>query len=164
MALYIKRYHETSLSGYEPDSATGENIDLPPDPKNPVEADYFKEYGNYKMSFARLGNMQSILDFSRSQGTSVLVVEMPVHPTFYVYVGGETVHQQFQQTITALVTSHRGSFIPAETCSDIPLSGRSNRWHLNYLGAPIFSKCLAGQLAVLANQQKTNFINGGNLK
>jgi hypothetical protein len=105
--------------------------------------------------------MQTILDSSWSQGTSVLVVEMPVHPTFYVYVGGEAVHQQFQQTIISLVASHHGSFIPAETCSDIPLSGRSNRWHLNYLGAPIFSKCLAGQLAILVNQQKIDFINGG---
>jgi hypothetical protein len=164
MALYINRYHDTSASGYEPDSATGINIDATPDPNNPTDSIYFEAYGNYQIAPSRLENMQSILDFSRSKGTSVLVVEMPVHPTFYVYVGGEGVHQQFQQTIASLVTSNGGSFIPAETCIDIPLEGRSNRWHLNYLGAPVFSKCLGAQLVILAGQQSSNFINGGGLK
>ena len=164
MALYIKRYHDTSASGYEPDSATGINIDATPDPNNPADAIYFKAYGNYQIAPSRLANMQDILDFSRNKGTSVLVVEMPVHPTFYVYVGGEGVHQQFQQTIASLVTSNGGSFIPAETCIDIPLNGRSSRWHLNYLGAPVFSKCLGTQLVTLAIQQNSGFINGDSLK
>jgi len=164
MALYIKRYHDTSASGYEPDIAIGRNIDVTPDPNNPEDAKSFRAYGNYQVAPSRLQNMQSILDFSRSKGTSVLVVEMPVHPTFYVYVGGEGVHQQFQQTIASLVTSNGGSFIPAENCINIPLEGRADRWHLNYLGAPVFSKCLGGQLAILAGQKNSNFINQNSLK
>ena len=87
---------------------------------------------------------------------------MPVHPTFYVYVGGEAVHKQFQQTISSFVTTNGGTFLPAETClSSIPLNGRSNRWHLNYIGAPYFSSCLGNQLAILVNQDHINPITTG---
>jgi hypothetical protein len=160
--LYLKRYQETSASGYEPDMGIGVNIDIPPNPDDPAEAQNFKDYGNYQIAAARLSDLKSILDFSKNQGTAVWVVEMPVHPTFYVYVGGETVHKQFQQTISAFVTTNAGSFLPAETCLDvIPLNGRSNRWHLNYIGAPYFSKCLGSQLVIFANQQQINLIKTG---
>jgi len=162
IALYLKRYQETSASGYEPDMGIGVNIDIPPNPDDPAEAQNFKDYGNFQIAAARLGDLKSILDFSKSQGTAVWVVEMPVHPTFYVYVGGETVHQQFQQTISAFVTANAGYFLPAETClGTIPLNGRSNRWHLNYIGAPYFSNCLGSQLALFANQQHINLIKPG---
>ena len=161
-ALYLERYQETSASGYEPDKGIGVNIDIPPDPNDPAEGKNFKDYGNYQIAASRLNDLKSILDFSNKQGTSVWVVEMPVHPTFYVYVGGEKVHQQFQQTISAFVSTNGGTFLPAETClSVIPLNGRSNRWHLNYLGVPYFSKCLGGQLASFVNQQHINPITSG---
>jgi len=155
LALYFKRYQQTSASGYEPDSAIGVNIDVPPNPDDPAEAQNFKDYGNYQVAAARLEDLKSILDFSKNQGTTVWVVEMPVHPTFYVYVGGEKVHQQFQQNISSLVAAKGGSFLPAEAClSVIPLNGRSNRWHLNYIGAPYFSNCLGSQLVGFVDQQQ----------
>lgn len=162
MALYIKRYQDTSASGYEPDSMIGANVDVPPNPNDPEEAQYFKAYGNYQIAPSRLENMQSILDFSRSEGTSVWIVEMPVHPTFYAYVGGEEVHKQFQRAISSLIAANGGSFLPAEACvNTIPLNGRSNRWHLNYIGAPYFSSCLGDQLAILAYRQHTDFLTTG---
>jgi len=162
MALFIKRYQDTSASGYEPDSMVGANIDIPPNPNDPTEAQYFEAYGNYQIASSRLDNLRDILDLNQNQGTTVLVVEMPVHPTFYVYVGGEAVHQEFQQTISSLVAANGGSFLPAETCLNvIPLSGRSNRWHLNYIGAPYFSGCLGDQLAIFANQYGTDFLTTG---
>jgi len=158
MALYIKRYQDTSASGYEPDSMIGVNVDVPPDPNDSEEAQYFNAYGNYQIATSRLDNLKSILDFNQNQGTTVLVVEMPVHQTFYAYVGGEEVHIQFQQTISSLIAANGGTFLPAEACiNTIPLSGRSNRWHLNYLGTPVFSKCLGEQLVVLADQQNIDF-------
>ena len=162
MAFYIKRYQDTSASGYEPDTMIGVNIGIPPNPKNPAEVQNFKDYGNYQIAASRLNDLKSILDFSKNQGTTVLVVEMPVYPTFYVYVGGEKVHKQFQQTISSFVTTNGGSFLPSETClSTIPLNGRSNRWHLNYIGAPYFSKCLGDQLAIFVNQQQINLSTKG---
>ena len=162
ITVYFKRYQETSASGYEPDSAIGVNIDLPPNPNDPAEAQNFKDYGNYQIAAARLADLKSILALGKDKGTAVWVVEMPVHPTFYVYVGGEIVHQQFQHTISSVVTTNAGSFLPAETClGTIPLKGRSNRWHLNYIGAPYFSKCLGSQLAIFANQNHINLITPG---
>jgi hypothetical protein len=153
-ALYFKRYLETSASGYEPDMGIGINIDIPPSPDDPAEIQNFKDYGNYQVATSRLNDLKGILDFSKDQGIAVWVVEMPVHPTFYVYVGGEKVHQQFQQTISSLVNANAGFFLPAETClGSIPLDGRSNRWHLNYIGAPYFSACLGGQLSIFVNEQ-----------
>jgi hypothetical protein len=161
-ALYLERYQETSASGYEPDMGIGVNIDLPPSPADPLEVRNFKDYGNYQVAASRLNDLKSILDFSKKQATNVWVVEMPVDPTFYVYVGGEKVHQQFQQAISSFVTNNAGSFLPAETClGTIPLNGRSNRVHLNYIGVPYFSKCLGGQLAIFANQQHINLIKTG---
>ena len=160
--LYLNRYQETTASGYEPDKGIGINIDIPPNPNDPAEVQNFKDYGNYQVAASRLNDLKGILDFSKNQGTSVWVVEMPVHPTFYVYVGGEKVHQQFQQTISSFVMTNAGWFLPAETClTTIPLNGRSNRVHLNYIGAPYFSKCLGSQLAVFANQQHINLIKTG---
>jgi hypothetical protein len=162
IAFYIKRYHDTSASGYEPDIGIGVNINIPPNPDDPAEAQNFKDYGNYQIAPSRLNNLKSILDSSKNQGTAVWVVEMPVHPTFYVYVGGESIHKQFQQTISSAVTTDGGSFLPAATClSSIPLNGRSNRWHLNYIGAPYFSSCLGNQLAILVNQDHINPITTG---
>jgi hypothetical protein len=157
--LYRYRSLNTSTSGYEAENQVGENIDIPPTPSSPEEVSNFKEYSNYKIAPSRLENLESILSLDKIGGTKVLVVEMPVHPTFYVYVGGEAVHKQFQQTISSAVLNAGGYFIPAESCSDIPLAGRANRWHLNKLGAPFFSTCLAKELVNLAAEQKTDFIS-----
>ncbi|MGD0879180.1 MAG: hypothetical protein ABSA01_13685 [Anaerolineales bacterium] len=157
IAFYIKRYHDTSSSGYEPDEGIGVNINIPPNPNDPAELQNFKDYGNYQIAASRVDDLSNILDFSKNQGTAVWVVEMPVHPTFYVYVGGETVHMQFQETISSVVTTNGGSFLPSEAClGTIPLKGRSNRWHLNYIGAPYFSSCLGDQLAIFVEQSHIN--------
>ena len=157
IAFYIKRYRDTSSSGYEPDEGIGVNINIPPNPNDPAELQNFKDYGNYQIAASRVDDLSNILDFSKNQGTAVWVVEMPVHPTFYVYVGGETVHMQFQETISSVVTTNGGSFLPSEAClGTIPLKGRSNRWHLNYIGAPYFSSCLGDQLAIFVEQSHIN--------
>jgi hypothetical protein len=166
LPLYLKRTHDTTPSGYELDRLIGKNIDATPDVHNPEDAKDFAAYGQYQIDPSRLENLATILDLSHNVQTKILVVEMPVHPTFYDFVGGARVHQKFQQTIKAFVELNAGSFLPAETCNDIPLEGRSNRWHLNYIGAPIFSKCLGQQLSILAKQQNTDFIhmNTGGVK
>lgn len=154
---YVYRYADTTDSGYERDNSIGVNIDVPPSRSDPNEAVNFDAYGNYKIASSRLEDLKHILNL-RQIGTRVLVVEMPVHPTFYVYVGGESVHRKFQQTISSTVLNSGNMFIPAEACIDIPLQGRSGRGHLNYIGAPIFSTCLGEQLAALSNPQNNYFI------
>jgi hypothetical protein len=155
---YVTRSQNTSASGYEPEFATEVNIESPPDPNATEEFQYFEIYGNYQIAPSRLKNLDSLLSLGQDKETNVLIIEMPFYPTFYVYVGGEDVHKQFQLTISAEALKAGSSFIPAETCKDIPLAGRANRWHLNYIGAPVFSSCLGQQLAVLANEQNNYFI------
>jgi hypothetical protein len=160
-SIHTLRYRSlaTSTTGYDPENAIGENIDSPPIPDTPAEINNFETYGNYQIAPSRVVNLENILSLGKNGDTRVLIVEMPVHPTFYVYVGGETVHKQFQGTISSIVLKDGGSFIPAESCSDIPLEGRANRWHLNKLGAPAFSTCLGRQLATLGKQLNTDFLD-----
>jgi hypothetical protein len=159
MPGYLGRYRDTTASGYEADHKQGKNIDAIPDPGNPSDAAEFEMGRNYQIAQSRLDALQRILDLRQDDDTAVLVVEMPVHPTFYVYVGGENVHQRFQQELVSFVDSSGATFIPANTCDNIPLAGRSNRLHLNELGAPVFSECLGEQLVILAKQQNTDFIS-----
>jgi hypothetical protein len=159
MSSYLYRYKNTSFNGYEPELAMGKNVDIPPNPNDPAEAVNFQANASYQVAPSRLKNLQSILFLKKEKGSTVLIVEMPFHPTFYVYVGGDAVHRQFQKTISSIVGSNGGLFIPAEKCNDIPLVGRANRWHLNYLGAPVFSTCLGQHLVILAEQQNNHFIN-----
>jgi hypothetical protein len=156
---YLDRRNDTTASGYEHDNRIDQNVDAIPDPTNPQDAENFETYQNFQIDPTRLTNLQSILSLNQNRGTKILVVEMPVHPTFYTFVGGEQVHRSFQETLRAFVETNGGSFLPAESCNKIPSNGRSNRWHLNYLGAPIFSDCLGRQLSILARQQNTDFIN-----
>jgi hypothetical protein len=156
---YLERRKDTTANGYEQDNKIGQNVDAIPDPNNPQDAEDFAAYHNFQIDPTRLINLQSILALQQRGGPKILIVEMPVHPTFYTFVGGEQVHRSFQETLRAFVETNGGSFLPAESCIDIPLNGRSNRWHLNYLGAPFFSNCLGRQLSILARQQNTDFIN-----
>ncbi len=148
--MYGKRIEGTTASGYEADQAIDINAGTSPDPANPTDAANFAEYGSYTIDSARLKDLQEILDLRQNTGTNVLVVEMPVNPSFYDFVGGEAVHREFQQTLSTTIKSNGGYFIPAEACDEIPLDGRSNRIHLNYIGAPVFSACLGQQLAGLS--------------
>jgi hypothetical protein len=147
------RFADTRASGYEPDHHVGQGIDLPPDPNNPADAKNFTAYQNYEIALSRLLNLESILSLNRAGKPAVLVVEMPVHPTAFAFFGGEAMHQKFQQLIASDVKVSGGEFIPWDACSYIPLEGRSDRWHLNEKGAPIFSSCLGEQLAMGSMQQ-----------
>jgi hypothetical protein len=146
LQLYLARNKTTTTGGYEPENAVGKNLDVPPDPTDPAEAKTFSTFGNYQIDSARLEDLKGLLSLGKASGIEILLVEMPVHPTFYDYAGGEQVHRDFQAVIAAETGSSGMVFIPAETCPDIPLEGRANRWHLNRTGAPFFSRCLASSL------------------
>lgn len=155
--IYRRRSIRISPSGYDPDYAIDWKAGELPDPSNLMDFIQFEAFGNYQIAPSRLGNLQSMLNLGQEENVAVMIVEMPVHPTFYAYVGGDDVHEQFQQVISTFVSSHGGFFIPAETCNNIPLNGRSNRWHLNYLGAPAFSECIGEQIALYVEQENIDF-------
>lgn len=146
---YLHRSARTSPSGYEPDSFVATNLDTPPNPANPDDAVIFSEYQNYQIDPFRLSQLQDILDLQKLPETRVIVLEMPMHPTFYLYMGGESVHIEFQQELTQVVISSHSIFIPASGNPSIPPNGRPDREHLNHNGAIPMSTFLGQQLAAL---------------
>ncbi len=159
LSAYRLQSHETDASGYEPDHRIGQGVDLPPDPNNPVDAFNFTAFRNYQISLRRLLALENVLALGKDGKTAVMVVEMPVSPTAFAYFGGEVVHAQFQEVIASVVQSSDGLFVPWNACSYIPSDGRSDRWHLNQKGAPVFSVCLGEQL-VVQSLQPASIIHG----
>jgi hypothetical protein len=160
-AAYLQTYHTTSLTGYEPDNGVMKEV-VAPDPNNLAGNPYFDSTEPYQVDPSRLECLRAILDLARDNGPQIVVVEMPVHPVFFEYAGGETVHKAFQEKIAEAVQAGGGIFLPAIDEVTIPLQGRSNLTHLNRRGAPILSAYLGEQLAALTNQEGMMFVNKQN--
>jgi hypothetical protein len=155
--FYRYRSQSTSASGYEPDNAVGTNLTLLPDLNNPNDKYYYDIYQGYQIAAFQLACFQKTLDLQKNGETQVIVVEMPVEPSFYFYVGGEAVHQQFQQVLASTIAESGAVYIPASKTLPIPENGRADRVHLNKNGAPIFSDYLGLQLSILTNSQGLRF-------
>jgi hypothetical protein len=160
-AAYLQTYHTTSLTGYEPDNGVMKEV-VAPDPNNLAGNPYFDSTQPYQIDPSRLECLRAILDLARDNGPQIVVVEMPVHPVFFEYAGGETVHKAFQEKIAETVQAGGGIFLSAIDEVTIPLQGRSNLTHLNWRGAPILSAYLGEQLATLTNQEGMMFVNKQN--
>jgi len=72
---------------------------------------------------------------------------MPLYPTYFVYFGGEPAHEDYLSTLKNFVEQNGGIFLEPLSWKLIPLEDRVDHHHLNYKGAPLFSKLLAQQLA-----------------
>lgn len=160
-AAYLQTYHTTSLTGYGPDNGVMKEV-VAPDPNNLAGNPYFDSPQPYQIDPSRLECLRAILDLARDNGSQIVVVEMPVHPVFFEYAGGEKVHKAFQEKIAETVQAGGGIFLPAIHEVTIPLQGRSNLTHLNWRGAPILSAYLGEQLAALTNQDGMMFVNKQN--
>lgn len=152
--MNIRRWGDTSASGYEADRNTGEGIDIPPDPNDPKEKENFALFKDFSIDPGRLQDLQTILGQS-ANGTSVFVTEMPLYPTYFVYFGGEPAHEAYLSTLESFVTANGGIFLPPLSWKLIPLEDRVDHHHLNYKGAPLFSKLLAQQLAEVCEYNGT---------
>jgi hypothetical protein len=155
------RTSRTSFSGYELENNTGANLDQPPDPNSPDEQETFAKYRDFKIDQARLGCLQSILNLQKIGDTRVIVMDMPLNPTFYDYMGGLSVYQEYQHEIASTVAASGVLFFPSNGDPQIPANGRSDRVHLNKVGAPVLSAYLGTQLAILTKNGGTQFTNSG---
>ena len=151
--MTLRRTKETTLSGYEADHSTGEDIQKVPDPNDPAEKSNFELFSNFSMDSGRIQDLLSIIGFQQS-GTKVLVTEFPVYPTYYAYFGSDQVVEQYHQQIQQVVENAGSTFIPAVDYSLIPLEDRMDNHHLNFKGAPLYSEILAENLASLCNTQQ----------
>ena len=144
--MTIRRYGDTTALGYEADRNTGEDIPVPPDPNEPKEQENFALFSNYAMDAGRLADLEQILSIADTEHV-IFVTELPIYPTYFVYFGGEEVHAQTLATLESVVAQNGGVFLPPLAWELIPLEGRVDHHHLNFLGAPLYSELLAEQLA-----------------
>jgi hypothetical protein len=151
------RLSRTSSSGYELDRTIGMNLDQSPDPNSPDEQVTFAKYRDFKIDPTRLSYLHNILNLQNTGSTRVIVTEMPLDPTFYDYMGGISVYQEYQNEIASAVTTSGGMFFPSNGSPQIPANGRPDRMHLNRFGAPVYSIYLGTQLATLTTNEGAQF-------
>ncbi len=159
MLKNLYRYSQTTASGYEPDHAYGKDLDVHTDPTDPAQKVWFDLYRDFKVNETNLDDLAGILDL-HARGVQVIVTEMPVYKTFYDYFGGEVIHQQFLTTIAEHTETHQGFYFPPVDSELIPLVGRVDNHHLNFEGAPVYSKLLGQQLGTLCLEQKICLMGG----
>lgn len=152
--MQARRFTDTTLSGYEPDANVGEDISTPPDPADPKEKDDFALFADFSIDVGRLENLRSIIELG-VDGTLVLITEMPVHPNYFTYFGGEQAHDQYLEELVPFIEENGGVFLPANSWQRIPLFGRVDHHHLNVIGAILNSRMLAQQLAELCQNGHT---------
>jgi hypothetical protein len=160
-SIYFYRISRTSASGYEPDHAIVTNLDIPPDPNDPSEIEAFAKYRDYKVDPSRLASLEAILSLQGQGSTRVIVMNLPLEPTFYDYMGGTSVYQQYLRVIETAVVNAGGQFISSNDAPQIPPDGRPDREHLNHIGAPVLSVYLGERLAALAKADGTLFAGTG---
>jgi len=150
--MQARRFADTTPSGYEPDANIGENIDIPPDPADPDEQEDFALFSGFSIDPGRLENLKSILELG-GDGTVVIITEMPVHPNYFTYFGGEQAHDEYLIEMVPLIEENGATYLPPPEWSRIPLFSRVDHHHLNVIGAILHSRMLAQNLADLCRSQ-----------
>mgnify|MGYP000864419459 CR=1 FL=1 len=142
----VRRFANTTESGYEADYFPFGAAWLPPDPENPAEQQLFEMFSNYTMDPGRLANLADMLSLT-SGGTQVWITELPLHPNYFTYFRDDSARTAYLEKLVPFITIRGGVFLPPLESDLIPESFRSDYYHLNYKGAMIYSALLADQLA-----------------
>ncbi|MGH2536474.1 MAG: hypothetical protein ACRDHL_03680, partial [Candidatus Promineifilaceae bacterium] len=99
-------------NGYDPDPTVGDYVQERPVPGSSRHVDYyFSLLGDYHLRPENLDGLQQILA-QEKRGVEVIVVEMPVPPTYLDFFGrGESDYQRFLGQISALAAAEGASFL-----------------------------------------------------
>lgn len=152
--MQARRFADTTPSGYEPDANVGEDIDIPPDPADPDEQGDFALFADFSIDPGRLNNLKDILELG-NDGTLIIITEMPVHPNYFTYFGGEKAHDEYLEELVPFIGDNGGVYLPAPAWQRIPLFSRVDHHHLNVIGAILHSRMLAAELADLCLDDNT---------
>jgi len=150
--MSLRRFGDTTSAGYEPDQKTASQLDVPPDPDSPDDQALFAMFSNYAIDPGRLTDLADMISLQQ-EGTQVIITELPLHPSYFTYFGGEDVHRQYLAQLVPFIESVDGVFLPPPSPDRIPPDHRSDRFHLNYKGAPLYSRLLADQLSALCQTE-----------
>ncbi len=161
--LSVRRWHDTSPSGYEPDNHVMYDIEEPIDLSDPqIKAEYDALYG-FSVAEERLQALQNIVALCKNTGVQLILLDMPAHPTFFGFFGGETEHAKYLDFIQNFAFENDLILIPAMPYENVPLEGWSDRIHLNRDGVPVFSAYLGSVFNALIDSGQLNpGISGAN--
>ena len=161
--LSAHRYTNTTDTGYEPEKNPAGTSLVPPDPEDPKEKPMFAMFSNYTLDSGRLSNLEEILSLG-GDDTQVLITELPLHPNYFAYFGGASVHEDYLEALIPFITSREGIFLVPISPDQIPDSYRMDYYHLNYKGAELYSVLLADQLAGLCIKEGVCLQGSGQLE
>ena len=146
----LRRTKALTPDGYDIENRVAEDPYRLPDTTDPEDAEAFEVFAGFQIAESRLEKLDDLLDFMDTSDTTVMVVEMPVTPQFFLYFEeGEAVHQEFLDVVSEKVTAAGSIFYPGIPEDQLPENGRSDRVHLSKYGAKVFSRYLGEWLAEL---------------
>lgn len=133
--------HSLSEYGY---GASSETIDPAEAMKPGFIKNFLAQFGSYTTSQWNLDSLEQIVQRAQSQGSQVVVVEMPYHPSLLdldpalpAFVG------RVNQAIKNITAGKGIPYLQTATLALIPDQGWHDRYHLNSLSSPLFSRWLA---------------------
>lgn len=147
------------------------------DPSLPVETGFVKnmqsEFGNFGVSERNLAALEQLISTGQRTGAQVLIAEMPHHPALLELKDqrGEprldkerilSFIDKVDARLKAIATKHDIPFLKVNESISIPETGWFDLYHLNRIGAEIFSGWLGGQAARLLGPLPTRPSSGGN--
>ena len=125
------------------------DINETPDPREASET--LQRYSNFEISPRHLAALDDIIGLQSEE--ELLLVEMPVHPTFMVYFGrGEDDRERVLAEVRKRAERENLLFLTTSHLGLIPDGGFRSRRHRNERGARIFSRWLGEQIGDAVRQ------------
>ena len=130
-------------------------------PNLPVDTGFVKnlqsEFGNFGVSERNLSALEETIAFSQEMGTQVLIAEMIYHPAMLELKDAwGNPRADKEQTLSfidkvnarlrGIASDHKINFIEADPTVTLPETGWFDLYHLNRIGAEVFSNWLGGQV------------------
>jgi hypothetical protein len=136
-----------NLYGFEP-FETEFAVDVPPDPKDEeyhVQY-YYRVLKNYTVQPENTDALQQLLAW-QGNGTTIVVVEMPVPATYFYFFDNPTSdYNSFIDALRSTTTDHKVLLLETSSLDLIPDDGWVDYSHVNRKGSLLFSGWLGNQI------------------
>jgi hypothetical protein len=144
-ALNARQWLHNRYYSSRPPQPPGPDLTRLPDPV--TEANLYAAMDGYEVSARGLAGLADLLAL-REQGLEVVVVEMPLHPTYAAFFDqGEADLARWRQTVQTTTEAAGGIFRSAHLALELPSEGWHDRGHLGNLGRQVFSAWLGQEAA-----------------